>query len=91
MKLTKEILENNNWLFIDEFPDLEYFNITSYEYNINNEYFITLSLGLSNHKNREWHCHIDNDKRSSIAGVDIDTVEHFNQLMQFMDINYELK
>ena len=90
-KITEDLLKNNNWELDISYPSIKEYGIISYNLVINkNEYFLTLSKGLSNHINRDWNCHIDNDHHSSIASVNIDTVDQFNLLMKLMNINYEL-
>lgn len=53
-------------------------------------WLLTMRYDLSNTIDRDWSCHIDNNVHESVACVDIDTVEHFNKLMDLMDIEYRL-
>lgn len=53
-------------------------------------WFLTMRYDLSNTIDRDWSCHIDNNCRESVACVDIDTTEHFNKLMDLMDIEYRM-
>lgn len=39
---------------------------------------------------REWYCEVSN-KNGDCAEVDIQTVDHFNKLMELMDIDFRLK
>lgn len=53
-------------------------------------WFLIMWYDLSNTIDRDLSCHIDNNVHESVACVDIDTVEHFNKLMNLMDIEYRL-
>lgn len=85
-KISKEELNNlkeeTGW-------DLKYYQ---YDVKIDGKFInrIIMKYGLSNSINRNWACHIDNNCFESIASADIETIEHFNKLMQLMDIQYNI-
>lgn len=60
----------------------------SVEKEIDN-FFITVHT-LSNYYKRNFCVHVDCKDRCTIANVDIQTVEHFNKLMELLDINYAI-
>lgn len=66
-----------------------------FELSINSEsqgtFFLDMQLGMSNSIDRDWHIHIDNDYRESVASADIHTIGHFNMLMELMDIPFKMK
>lgn len=58
----------------------------------NKEYFFTIDLdnNYSNSIDRDWNLHIDNNDMQSVCGCDIQTTEHFNTLMELMEIDFKL-
>lgn len=93
-KVTKQILLDNGFSYIDKTCNTclgNYWN----EYVIdisdrNSTYYISVK-DISNYIGRGWNVHIDNQDWETIAYVDIETVEHFNKLMELMDIDFRLK
>ena len=51
---------------------------------------IDVKHNMSNTADRDWGVHIDNQSCESVAYVDIQTVEHFNTLMELMEIEFRL-
>lgn len=42
--------------------------------------------------NRKWHCKVGSTKHGyNCAEADIQTIDHFNKLMELMDIDFRLK
>lgn len=58
----------------------------------NKEYFFTIDLdnNYSNSIDRDWNLRIDNNDMQSVCGCDIQTTEHFNTLMDLMEIDFRL-
>ena len=90
MDITKELLLSKGFMTsFDEcslkeiYPD--YFSV---EKEVNN-FFITVHT-LSNYYKRNFCVHIDNKDRDTIAIIDIQTTEHFNKIMDILDINYAI-
>ena len=87
-KITKQILLENGFTYIDKTCNAclgNYWN----EYAIDIDSYNISVKDISNAVNRNWNVHIDNKDWKNIASVDIDTVEHFNKLMDLMDINFK--
>lgn len=40
---------------------------------------------------RQWCCKVSNNDGFNCAKADIQTIDHFNKLMELMDINFRLK
>ena len=66
-----------------------------FELSINSEsqgtFFLDMQLGMSKSIDRDWHIHIDNDYRESVASADIHTIGHFNMIMELMEIPFKMK
>lgn len=41
-------------------------------------------------KGRDWTVHVDNCDRDTVAIVNIQTIEHFNKVMELLDIQFKL-
>lgn len=81
----KEIYKNNNVCTI--------FELTSD--NKNDLGIYSWSIDLTNHLlsyGRKWTCHACNNETgyTNAADVDIQTIDHFNKVMELMDINFRL-
>lgn len=90
-KISKQILLDNGFTYIDKSCNAylgNYWN--EYVIDVDSSYIISVK-DISNMINRNWNVHIDNKDWEAIASVDIETVEHFNILMELMDINFRLK
>lgn len=104
MDLTKEIIISNGFLVVEnsltkslskEFEDYQEFEIMVTDnpenpHNSVNTFFLTLTYGLSNHHERDWVLHIDNNTRCTVGAMDIQTIEHFNKVMDLMEINFKI-
>lgn len=40
---------------------------------------------------RQWYCKVSNNDGFNCAEADIQTIDHFNKLMELMDIDFRLK
>lgn len=90
MKLTEDKLIECGFKYLDyNTHDKKIFKPPLMKHVCNNLYHIRIS-DYSNHISREWYCHIDNEDFETIAGVSIDTIEQFNDLMKLMDIDYRI-
>ena len=90
MDITKELLLNKGFMTSSDELILKeiYPDCFSVEKEVDN-FFITVHT-LSNYYKRNFCVHIDNKDRCTIANVDIQTTEHFNKLMDLLDINYAI-
>lgn len=66
------------------YTTFELTNLTNWDISITNYPF------LSNYP-RKWSCEVNNNTNRYAAEADIQTIEHFNKLMDLMDINFRLK
>lgn len=59
-------------------------NLSNWDISITNYPFL-------NNQPRKWSCEVNNNTNRYAAEADIQTIEHFNKLMDLMDINFRLK
>lgn len=89
MNISKEILKNNNWeLRYEKILNEDYFGI--HIVNDSGEFDLTIHE-LSNMIGRDWCVHVDNNVFCTIGSCDIQTVEHFNDFMKVLEIDYKLE
>lgn len=80
--ITRKILSGNFWHDGDSFCTNK------------SNYTIYLSYIPFSYIGRHWYCKIYinyYDSRFLIANVDIQTIDHFNKLMDLMDIDFRIK
>ena len=91
MNITEEILLENGfekrYNIIDE---LEYERKTPMKGNEDYLFIITISNLYSHHPKREWSVSIIDARMCPVCGCDIQTTEHFNTLMDLMEIDFKL-
>lgn len=88
MKITDDILTANGC----EARFGDFLDCTVYGKHINNdsgEFDLELSK-LSNMVGRDWYVHVDNKDFQTIGGCSVDTIEHFNDFMDVLGIDYKL-
>ena len=91
MNITEEILlENGFKKTYNLLDDLEYKIRVSMKGNEDYLFTITLDNLCSNYPKREWNIQIDDARMCSVCGCDIQTTEHFNTLMDLMEIDFRL-
>lgn len=59
------------------------------EWDIESDWDITMTK-YNRSYGRKWSCDVNNDE-SNFAYIDIQTIEHFNKLMEVLDIDFRLK
>lgn len=75
------------------FDQLEYFYYTKYvtlKSKPNVMYKLKIEEG-SNTNDREWYMHVDNELSMTCGNLDIQTIYHFNQFLNLLDIDFKLK
>lgn len=88
--ITKDILLKAGFKEIEiskinpKYITFELTNLTNWDISITNYPF------LSNQP-RKWSCEVNNNINRYAAEADIQTIDHFNKLMNIMDINFRLK
>lgn len=77
---------NDNIIMEEEFPGYR-----SYEKSIDDNYFITITKGISNvdHENG-WTVHVDNSDRCTIGSIDITNIYQYNTFMKALGIKDKL-
>lgn len=91
MNITGEILlENGFKKTYNLLDDLEYKIRVPMKGNEDYLFTITLDNLCSNHPKREWNIQIDDARMCSVCVCDIQTTEHFNTLMDLMEIDFRL-
>lgn len=77
---------NDNTIMEEEFPGYR-----SYEKSIDDNYFITITKGISNvdHENG-WTVHVDNSDRCTIGSIDITNIYQYNTFMKALGIKDKL-
>ena len=99
MNITREILLDNGFEVKQEpmvnLTDTHFIGERFYKIvqkKGNQEYLFTIDLDncYSNSINRDWNLHIDNNDMQSVCGCDIQTIEHFNKVMDLMEIDFRL-
>ena len=90
MKITEDILLNNGFHKYEK-QLRDYMDWDEYILVINDYEFFINVRNISNMVGRDWSVHVDNSNADSIGIVDIDTVEHFNDFMALLDIDFKLK
>lgn len=89
--LTEQWLINNDFVLLEDINDDEYnLHYKSYEKYIqsNISVNVTIRLNMSNTIGRDYSVHIDNADFCSIFNADIQTIEHLNKAMEFIDCDY---
>lgn len=89
--LTEQWLIDNDFVLTEDINDVEYnLHYKSYEKYIesNISVNVTVRLNMSNSIGREHSVHIDNSDFCSIFNADIQTIEHLNKAMEFIDCDY---
>lgn len=86
--ITGEILLKAGFKYFEE--DSDNTSYYSYSPDENEEGDWNVILTYSKNNGRDWHCEV-NTSPTTYADVDIQTIEHFNKLMDLMDINFRLK
>lgn len=70
------------------------YHMTASQYGNNKELFHIIVCevfqGYTNYPGRNWDIHIDNCDMCGVAGINAETVAHFNKLMRLMDINFKI-
>lgn len=88
MKITKEILEKNDW----ESRYGDYADQFLYKHIENESGEFDLEFAsLSNMVGRDWYIHVDNQDFQTIGGCSVETIEQFNDFMKLLEIDYELE
>lgn len=86
--ITEEILLKAGFKEISKvnprYTTFELTNLTNWDISITNYPF------LSNYP-RKWSCEVNNNTNRYAAEADIQTIDHFNKLMDLMDIDFRLK
>ena len=59
-------------------------------FELANRISVTNYRSICDNSTRKWYCEVSN-KNGDCAEVDIQTVEHFNKLMELMDIDFRLE
>ena len=84
-EITEEVLRKCGF---QESPD---FFIPWKEYSIHLPINYIEIANISNSITRLWSVRVENSLHDSIATADIQTIDHFNKLMELMDIGFKLK
>lgn len=81
-----------DWLAKNEFKQ-EYDCICEYTYYIReiDGYFVEVKIGCSNMGDDYVNCHIDNCDRNSVASADIQYVHQLQNLLNIMNIKFDIK
>lgn len=85
MKITKELLEKNEFVKDNQHDYINLYN--KYVQGVASISFMQGKKEDYTNSGRQWDCHIDNCDFESIAWAEIDTLEQFNSLCDCMDID----
>lgn len=86
--ITEEILLKAGFKYFEEDSDNTSYYSYSPDENEKGDWSIILTYSKNN--DRDWHCEVSTSP-TTYADADIQTVEHFNKLMEIMGINFKLK
>lgn len=91
-KFCNPIPITEEWLTKNEFKR-EYDCICEYTYYIReiDGYFVEIKIGCSNMGDDYVNCHIDNCDRNSAANADIQYVHQLQNLLNIMNIKFDIK
>lgn len=80
------------WLTKQGF-EREYDELCEYTYYIReiDGYFVEIKIGCSNMGDEYVNCHIDNCDRNSVANADIQYVHQLQNLLNIMNIKFDIK
>lgn len=91
MSITEELLLENGFDKINfSLTDFEYIKIAPKKDNEDYIFEFKLNKIYSNSIGRDWFIHIANNDMQSVCACDIQTTEHFNTLMNLMEIDFRL-
>lgn len=77
---------NDNTIMEEEFPGYR-----SYEKSIDDNYFVTITKGISNvDYENGWIVHVDNSDRCTIGSIDITNIYQYNTFMKALGIKDKL-
>lgn len=86
--ITKEILLKVGFKYFEE--DSDNTSYYSYSPDENEKGNWSIILTYSKNNGRDWHCEVSTSP-TTYDDTDIQTVDHFNKIMDLMDIDFRLK